>query len=131
MLQLEELRLSAWIVHSCYRLHLTLIHQMACCDQSECRIAVKAFQIPYFCHLLFSVQYLHFVCRVIYCSMITTMILDLKLNYGIAHTHFERKNMEFAMFSRLFYTRTVHRKPSSKATLKCSQLNITQLCVNC
>ena len=25
------------------------------------------------------------------------------------------KNMEFAMLSRLFYTRTVHRKPSSKA----------------
>ena len=49
------------------RLHLTLIHQMACCEQSEYRIAVKALQIEirYFCHLLFSVQYLKFVRRVI------------------------------------------------------------------
>ncbi len=29
--------------------------------------------------------------------------------------NFNQKNMEFAMLSRLFYIRTVHRKPSSKA----------------
>ena len=46
-------------------LHLTLIHQMACCEQSEYRIAVKALQILYFCHLLLSVQYQNFVSRVI------------------------------------------------------------------
>ena len=41
----------------------------------------------------------------------------------VLHTQIlNEKNMEFAMLSRLFYTRTVHRKPSSKATLKCSLL---------
>jgi len=34
----------------------------------------------------------------------------------VLHTKMlNEKNMEFAMLSRLFYTRTVHRKPSSKA----------------
>jgi len=43
----------------------TLIHQMACCEQLKYGIAVKALYIPYFCRLLFSVQYANFVCRVI------------------------------------------------------------------
>jgi hypothetical protein len=43
------------------------------------------------------------------------MILDLKQNYGIAHNKFKLKNVEFAILSQLFYTRTVHRKPSSEA----------------
>jgi hypothetical protein len=38
---------------------------MACCEQSGYTIAVKALQIPYFSHLLFSVQYRNLVCRVI------------------------------------------------------------------
>jgi len=43
------------------------------------------------------------------------MILDLKSNHDIAQQNFKQKNMEFAMPSRLFYPRTVHRKPSSEA----------------
>jgi len=47
--------------------------------------------------------------------MITTIILDLKQNYVLHTKMLNEKNMDFAMLSGLFYTRTVHRKPSSKA----------------
>jgi len=41
----------------------------------------------------------------------------------VLHTKIvNEKNMEFEMPSRLFYTRTVQRKPSSKAKLKGSLL---------
>jgi len=33
-----------------------------------------------------------------------------------------RLNIEFAMLLQLFHTSTVHKKPSSKGTLKCSLL---------
>jgi len=47
------------------RFHLTLIHQMAFSEQLKYQIVAKALQNLYFCHLLFGVQYINFVCRVI------------------------------------------------------------------
>ena len=40
-----------------------------------------------------------------------------KQNLGIAQKIVGDKNLEFAMLSQLFYTRTVHRKPPSQGTL--------------
>jgi len=52
--------------HSSNMLYLTLIRQMASYEQLKYRMAVQiALQIPCFCHLLFRVQYLNFVCRVL------------------------------------------------------------------
>jgi len=43
------------------------------------------------------------------------MILNLQQNEGIAHKNCRQKNIEFAMLSQLFYTSTVHGKPSINA----------------
>jgi len=82
-------------------LHLTLIHQMACCEPCEYRIAVKAWQILYYCHLLSSVHY------------------DLKQNYAL--TKFKRKktwNLQFlhgysilALFTESHLTRHTQMQP--------------------